>query len=558
MLQRLSIKNVALIEDLSLELNNGFNVLSGETGAGKSIIIDSLNLVLGERADKELVRTGTQKARVEGIFSLEQESTLMPLLEDFGIDIGDEQLIIVREITAEGKSTCRVNGCTVTLQMLKKIADKLADIHGQHEHQFLLDVENHISFLDSFGGNEIASRSDDVKKAYGEYKECLRKLNGDWGTDEERAERAELLEFQIDEIEKADIKIGEKDELKERANYLNNAEKIRDILKECAGLINGDALDNIRSASSVLAKISDVQSSYATLYERLDSAFYELDDIASELQNESESVESDAYELEKIEDRLTEIKKLERKFGGSEEEILKYLESANDELERLRNAKQTITALKEQSKKLEDKYTSEAALLTEARKKTALEFEKRITSELCELGMKSASFSVKLEKNTTYSASGVDSVEFLFSANTGEPLKPLSKIISGGEMSRFMLAIKSVSADDIMLPTMVFDEIDTGISGQGALVVAQKIAKLARKHQVIAITHLPQLASMADEHFLIKKLSNGDRTHTEVKLMDYNERLDEIARLAGGAGTLLAQKRAEEILKEAEHYKSII
>lgn len=553
MLQQLSIKNIALIEELSIEFESGFNVLSGETGAGKSIIIDSLNLVLGERADKELVRSGMQKARVEGIFTVNED--ICELLEEAGIECEDAFLIISREISVDGKSVCRMNGSAVTLSCLKKVADKLADIHGQHEHQLLLNKDSHLAFLDSFAGSAVWEQKEQVKRAYAYYKACQEKLNGDWGTQEERMRRMEMLEYQINEIEKADILPGQEEELRQRREVLLHADKIISVLTQTQHTIQDNALDSIRAADSALEEIADKGEKYSLLSQRLESAFYELEDIAQELETAADTVEADPYELERIEDRLAQLKKLYRKYGSDEESVLKYLEDALAEAERLQNAEETIAELERQAAQFKAEYDRQADLLSEMRHDAAIAFEDRIKNELEQLGMKNAAIEVEFSEEPVFLPEGKDQVEFLFSANAGEPVKPLSKIISGGEMSRFMLAMKTVAADDVMLPTMVFDEIDTGISGQGAQVVAQKIAGLARKHQVIAITHLPQLASMADCHFLIKKHSDGIRTKTNVVKMDDRQRISEIARLSGGAETNLALERAAEILTQAKEFK---
>lgn len=553
MLQQLSIKNIALIEELSIEFESGFNVLSGETGAGKSIIIDSLNLVLGERADKELVRSGMQKARVEGIFTVNED--ICELLEEAGIECEDAFLIISREISVDGKSVCRMNGSAVTLSCLKKVADKLADIHGQHEHQLLLNKDSHLAFLDSFAGSAVWEQKEQVKRAYAYYKACQEKLNGDWGTQEERTRRMEMLEYQINEIEKADILPGQEEELRQRREVLLHADKIISVLTQTQHTIQDNALDSIRAADSALEEIADKGEKYSLLSQRLESAFYELEDIAQELETAADTVEADPYELERIEDRLAQLKKLYRKYGSDEESVLKYLEDALAEAGRLQNAEETIAELERQAAQFKAEYDRQADLLSEMRHDAAIAFEDRIKNELEQLGMKNATIEVEFSEEPVFLPEGRDQVEFLFSANAGEPVKPLSKIISGGEMSRFMLAMKTVAADDVMLPTMVFDEIDTGISGQGAQVVAQKIAGLARKHQVIAITHLPQLASMADCHFLIKKHSDGIRTKTNVVKMDDRQRISEIARLSGGAETNLALERAAEILMQAKEFK---
>lgn len=558
MLQQLSIKNIALIEDITIEFDDGFNVLSGETGAGKSIIIDALNLVLGERADKELVRTGTQKARVEGVFTIDNNKAIYDLMDEYGIEIEDDMLFIVREISQEGKSVSRINGNLVTLAILKKVADKLADIHGQHEHQLLLNPENHLAFLDGFGGDKVFAQKENVRIAYTYFKTCMDKLNGDWGTPEERNDKIEMLEFQINEIESAEIVVGQEEELSNRADFLNNADKIREALIETANLIGGNALDEIRAGCSSFSKISSLNENYTSLFERLENSFYEIEDITSELKDLSNQVDSDPYELERIEDRLALIKKLYRKYGNTEEEILKFYDDACQELDRLINAEKTIEELEKQAEQFKLEYFRQADKLSEIRHDIAINFEDRIKEELAELGMKNACLEVDFVDEQAISPIGYDDVEFLFSANMGEPVKPLSKIISGGEMSRFMLAIKSIASFDQVLQTMVFDEIDSGISGNAALVVAQKIAQISKNHQVIAITHLPQLASMADTHFLIKKISDGDRTHTEVLKMSLEQQKKEIARLAGGNETLLALERAEEIIKSAQDYKKTI
>ncbi len=558
MLEQLYIRNIALIDELTIELGSGFNVLSGETGAGKSIIIDSLNLILGERADKSLVRSGQTKARVEGVFGIEGNTEVHEILEENGIECDDDTLIIVRELTNEGKSLCRINGSAVTLSLLKRAADKLADIHGQHEHQLLLDNENQLNFLDDFGGEAIKNQKENVCLAYTYLKSCSDKLNGDWGTEEERQRKAEMLRYQIDEIEKAQITPGQEEEMRARRELLANADKIRLTLEKTHEIIKGGVLDGIREASSELEKIADVDEKFSQLYDRIESAFYELEDISEEASSLSEQAEADPYELERIEDRLSQLKKLYRKYGSDEEAVMKYYCDACSELEKLENAQETIEELKKQREQFRREYDLQAEKLSELRHDTAIEFEDRLKKELEELGMKNAYLQVDFSENEHPSPQGKEGVEFLFSANAGEEPKPLAKIISGGEMSRFMLALKSIAASDSMLQTMVFDEIDTGISGQGALVVAQKIAKIAKEHQVIVITHLSQLASMADEHFLIKKVSDGIRTHTQVVKMDEQMRRREIARLAGGDETQLALERADEIILQARNFKKTI
>ncbi len=400
MLQQLSIKNIALIEELSIEFESGFNVLSGETGAGKSIIIDSLNLVLGERADKELVRSGMQKARVEGIFTVNED--ICELLEDAGIECEDAFLIISREISVDGKSVCRMNGSAVTLSCLKKVADKLADIHGQHEHQLLLNKDSHLAFLDSFAGSAVWEQKEQVKRAYAYYKACQEKLNGDWGTQEERTRRMEMLEYQINEIEKADILPGQEEELRQRREVLLHADKIISVLTQTQHTIQDNALDSIRAADSALEEIADKGEKYSLLSQRLESAFYELEDIAQELETAADTVEADPYELERIEDRLAQLKKLYRKYGSDEESVLKYLADALAEAERLQNAEETIAELERQAAQFKAEYDRQADLLSEMRHDAAIAFEDRIKNELEQLGMKNAAIEVEFSEEPVF------------------------------------------------------------------------------------------------------------------------------------------------------------
>lgn len=552
MLNQLSIKNIALIESEIIEFNDGFNVISGETGAGKSIIIDALNLVLGERADKELVRNGEQRAKVEGIFSVDNQD-ILSMLEENDIETNDGTLIITREISLDGKSICRINGTAVTLSFLKKVADKLADIHGQHEHQLLLNKDTHIDFLDDFAGEELFEQKENVKRAYTYYKSCLEQLNGDWGTEEERRQKIDFLQFTVDELEQAQVVVGQEEELIAKREMLKNVDLIKDALYNTSQEIKGGALDNVRSASKILDNIAD--KGYSELAERLESVFYELEDIASTAEDSAENVEADPYELERIEERISQLKKLYRKYAPDEEGLIKVYNDSQEELERLSNAEETIAELNRQAEKFKAEYEHQAEILTAMRHDASIEFEDAIKEELTQLGMKNARLEVEFG-DEVFTANGKDNIEFLFSANAGEDVKPLNKTISGGEMSRFMLGVKSIQKSKTS--TMVFDEIDTGISGEGASVVAQKMARIAKNSQIIVITHLPQIASMADEHFVVKKHSDGVRTVSEIHVCDLKMRRIEIARLSGGNETELALWRADEIIDNAIKFKSQI
>lgn len=562
MLVSLTVRNIALIEKIHIELQQGFHVLTGETGAGKSILVDSLNLVLGERADKEMVRTGTEKGFIEGVFDLSDSAGITAELEEAGIEAEEGLLVVSREISAEGKSVCRLNGRTVTLSFLKKITDRLADIHGQHEHQTLLAPQMHLQFLDSFGGEKLKAQKNAAAQAWKQYRQACLALEQDWGTEEERARKIDILSFQIEEIQAAALQMGEEETLRARREVLQNGEKIRESLQQALSLIKDGShasLDGLRVAVSALENIAPLDENYTKVHTRVESLFFELEDAAGELRFCQENLEADPQELDRIEDRLALLKKLYRKYGSDIAQVLQFGMEAEDELARLQQAAQTIERLEKEKSAAFGGWLTLAEELSRLRKETAKIFEKRVMEELSQLGMPHSVFQVYFQEHgpqeRTCSAEGYDDVEFLLSANAGEPPKPLSKIISGGEMSRFMLALKSIAADDAMLPTMVFDEIDTGISGRMAQVVAEKMAGISRRHQVLCVTHLPQISAMADRHFLISKSSDGASTVTRVQLLEDEARVAEVARLSGGGETDIARQHAREMLAYADSCK---
>ena len=559
MLCQLSIENIALIDKLELELKNGLNILSGETGAGKSIIIDSLNFVLGERADKSLIRFGTDKASVEAVFEDYLTPSIKDCLDDLGIE-AEDVLILRRKMSADGKNECRINGRISTLSALKSLTELLVDIHGQHEHQSLLKSTNHIKLLDKLGEKKIATVKGEVEKNFDDYtslkKEFLR-----FGNADERERKLDILSFQIDEIEKADVKDGEEDELLSARKRIRNMEKIISALEGAKNLLDGydsqSVSASIKNANSLLNTISSYDENIVPIADRLDSCKVEITDISDTLSDMIQKLDFDSRSAEQIEERLEVVRTILRKYGGSYESLQKFYEEATKEAQTLSNATERVERLETEIKVASEKLFASAKELSQERRKIADKFEKDITKELCDLGMGGSTFKVEIDSTDDVdqiSANGADSVEFMISPNVGEPLKPLAKIISGGEMSRFMLAFKNILAGVDDIGTMVFDEIDTGISGNISQVVSEKMCNISRARQVIAVTHMPSLASMADNHYLISKSTENGKTLTHVDLL--KDDTDEVARLIGGNDySIYAVPHAKEMKANAQRYK---
>lgn len=559
MLCQLSIENIALIDKLELELKNGLNILSGETGAGKSIIIDSLNFVLGERADKSLIRFGTDKASVEAVFEDYLTPSIKDCLDDLGIE-AEDVLILRRKMSADGKNECRINGRISTLSALKSLTELLVDIHGQHEHQSLLKSTNHIKLLDKLGEKKIGTVKGEVEKNFDDYtslkKEFLR-----FGNADERERKLDILSFQIDEIEKADVKDGEEDELLSARKRIRNMEKIISALEGAKNLLDGydsqSVSASIKNANSLLNTISSYDENIVPIADRLDSCKVEITDISETLSDMLQKLDFDSRSAEQIEERLEVVRTILRKYGGSYESLQKFYEEATKEAQTLSNATERVERLETEIKVAAEKLLASAKELSQERRKIADKFEKDITKELCDLGMGGSTFKVEIDTTDDVdqiSANGADSVEFMISPNVGEPLKPLAKIISGGEMSRFMLAFKNILAGVDDIGTMVFDEIDTGISGNISQVVSEKMCNISRARQVIAVTHMPSLASMADNHYLISKSTENGKTLTHVDLL--KDDTDEVARLIGGNDySIYAVPHAKEMKANAQRYK---
>lgn len=527
MLLCLNIRNVALIEAVDIEFEPKLTVLTGETGAGKSIIIDCVNLLLGARSDKTLVRYGTDKARIQGLFSVSDE--ILEILKNEGIDTDGNNVLIDRELSQEGRNICRINGVMTTQNVLKEIGAHLINIHGQQDNQALLTPEKHIDFLDGFAKTDLSG----YKKLYEKRKELIIKLDNLDKNEQERTARIDLLTYQTDEISAAEIRVGEEAELKEKKKVIDNAEKIALALNEAYDSLYGDncAYDLLSRANSALDRISGIDGDIDEVLSKITDVKYIVEDSVHEIGSFLDSLDFDENELNGIEERLDTISSLKKKYGADEAEILVYLEKALDELDTLKNYEKNTEALQNELALIEEKMKEEAAKITEIRKKAGLALQTEVEKALSELDMPKVKFEVAI-KPVDFTAKGAETAEFMICANVGEELKPLVKIASGGELSRTMLAIKSVVCDNV--DTLIFDEIDTGVSGNAAKKIAAKLWELAKDKQVICVSHSPQIAAKADNHFVISKHASGERTVTEVKKLTLDERVYEIARIIDG------------------------
>ena len=561
MLVSLQITNIALIEQCTLTLENGLNILSGETGAGKSIIIDALSFALGSRADKSLIRYGATSATVEADFWV--DDSLFSLLESLGLE--PENTVVIRRTMTESRQDIKVNGQTFTLSMLRRLTANLVDIHGQHEHQSLLSCAQHLPLLDRYAQQQTKPLLAEVAEAYRLYRDLQRQLAA-YGDERERARKLETLAFQIEDIEKVAPVVGEEEELSALREKMRNAEKIVGNIAESYAMLDGDegngVLPLLSMALSRLNAVGHYDQTLADWAARVDSARIELDDIATSLRDYAESFAYDGRAQEKIERRYDDLKRLKRKYGATIEDVLAALQQYRDEYDALQNAQENIDNLTDRLQRATIALYNACVRLSKARRAAAVQFEKAIAVHLADLAMKGTRFSVQFapmpaieDIDEFVGSDGFDSAEFLISPNEGEPLKPLAKIASGGEMSRFMLALKSILAQLDNIDTLVFDEIDTGISGVVAHTVAQKLYNISRTKQVIAITHLPQLASFAAHHYLISKATTQGKTRTTVTLLAGDDRVSEVARLAGST-TAEGLAHARSLIGRADLYKA--
>ena len=548
MLSLLHIENIAVIECADISFDQGFNVLTGETGAGKSIVIDAISAILGERAYRDMIRTGTNKASVRGIFTGVPD---LPWFADNGVEY-DSETVIQREIYLDGKNVCRVNGSLVSVAILRKLGTQLINIHGQHDSATLFDEDNHLMFLDAFGDNE------QLRVIYSERYEAVAKLRREIDKmtmdESEKLRRMETLRYQIAEIEKADLEIGEDEALEERRKILQNAEKLSngmDTAVEC--LYGGDESDGaaglLAQAEYALARLAKFSDSFAAMHERVADLMYQVQDAAEEVRDARDDLSYSADELERIESRLDVIHKLRRKYGVTCEDILNYLDKAKKELDDIEFADDHLEHLKKKLKKAEKEAWDAAKALRKNRQETSVTMADRILTELAQLDMPRVQFACQFAE-TDLTANGADTVAFYMSANAGEALKPMSKVASGGELARIMLAMKNVLAEKDQVNTLIFDEVDTGVSGRAAQKVAEKLRSVAAHKQVLCVTHLPQLAALANTHLLIAKSERDGRTYTSVTPLDVEGRKKELARIIGGTNiTETTLKSAEEMLR---------
>ena len=556
MLELLHIENIAIIEAADIEFAPGFNALTGETGAGKSIVIDSLSAVLGQRTSRELIRTGAEKAFVSAAFS----GMAPELTEELGIQPeADGTLLLQREIQTDGKNVCRVNGRPVTVGQLRALGARLLNIHGQHDGQQLLDEEQHIVYLDSFG--RVESLAITYAEKYKNFTDIRRQIGALQMDEAEKARRVDTLQYQIEELRRAKLTPGEEEELTARRGMLRNAEKFLDAVAGADYALNGDdsgggALSALRQAQDALGGVRHLDDAFGQLYERLGEAYSEVYDIAATVEDKRGELDVSPGELDRVESRMDLLYRLKKKYGATVEDMLDYQARCEAELAQIEDAGDTLARLEQALSKAEKEARQAAQALSDARKAAADRLTSQILAELQQLDTGKIRFAADFAEKPLDS-DGMDTVRFLMSANVGEELRPIHKIASGGELARIMLAMKNVLSEQDHVGTMVFDEVDTGVSGRAAQKVAEKMARISRRKQVLCVTHLPQLAAMADTHFSVEKGERGGRTYTEVRRLDREQRRRELARLTGGSHvsqTML--DGAEELLVQAEKFRA--
>jgi len=559
MLKELSINDFAIIDNLNIEFDEGLNLLTGETGSGKSIIIDALSVVLGSRSTKDMIKSGKDKAIIEAMFFVDNKAK--DIILENGLDVDEDYIVITKEINKAMPSISRINGRPVTVTTLKKITTKLVDISGQHEHQSLLDIQNHILLIDSFGDNDFKKSIKNIQNSYNTFlseKKHLKEMNI---SPDERVRNIDLLKYQIDEIEESQLIKEEDVRLESEFLILSNMKNIEIGINKAISMIKDDYQDvNIKNGlskiTSILRDFNKYDAKFVIITDRLENISYELQDITKELENYCSNMESDEERLSLITNRLNVINKLKKKYGNTIEKILEYKDNIEKKYNALLNFDKEIIDIENRLKELEVLVRSESYKISSNRKIIALFLEDRISQELMELNMDKVKFKVEFSEKQEISYNGLDNIEFLISTNPGEELKSLSRIVSGGEMSRIMLGFKSIIADKDEIPSIIFDEIDTGISGRTAQIVGEKICKISKNHQVIAISHLPQIAALADSHYVISKSVYNSKTNTVVKKLDEDERIKEIARLIGGVDlTKLTLDHANEMIEMAKKIK---
>ncbi len=537
MINTLHIKNIGIIDDITIDLNEGFNVLTGETGAGKSLIIGSLQILAGGRFSKEIIRHGEKNAFVEASFFVPNNN------------FEDDTVIISRELNVSGKNVCKINGRLVTVSELKAFMTNIIDIHGQNENQSLLNISKHIELLDEYASDEIQNLKNKYKEYYEEYTKIKLELNRNYGDDKEKQRKLDLLNYQVNEIEIANLKKDEEEELENRRKIIMSSEKISKNLAEAENQISNNTIDSLNIAIKSIEKIEQYNPEYTTIVERLKNAYYEIQETSYDLTAFGEDMHYDEEELNQIEKRLDLINSLKRKYGNTIEEILNYKEEVNKEIYEIENLESYILKLKNDLKKTEKEMLEIAKNMNVVRNKYAEILSLKINKELKELEMKNAKFGIDVvfSNENSFNSNGLDKVEFVITTNVGDEAKSLIKIASGGEMSRIMLAIKSVLADVDKIPVIIFDEIDTGISGLAANATGEKLKNIARNHQVLCVTHLASIAAKGDYNYFVCKDVVDNKTKTKVKQLEEEEILKEIARISSGVVTDISINHAKEL-----------
>ena len=554
MLQTLSIKQFAIIDELDINFSDGLTVMSGETGSGKSIIIDAIGQLIGMRASSDYVRHGEKKAIIEGIFDIDESKDAINILESLAIDVDEDFLLVKREIFSSGKSICRINNQTVTLQDLRKVMQELLDIHGQHETQSLLKQKYHLQLLDDYADNQYSDLLNQYQLSYNQYKNKRKELEELESADQALLQRLDLMKFQLEELTEASLKEGEVDQLESDIKRIQNSEKLNLALNNAHQVLTDESAipDRLYELSNYLQTINDiVPEKFVRLKEDIDQFYYILEDAKHEIYDEMANTEFDEQVLNEYESRMNLLNNLKRKYGKDITELIAYQSKLANEIDKIENYEQSTSQLREEIKTLYNEVIDIGKKLSQERRRVARELRDHIVSEIQNLQMKDANLEISFKPLDEPTIEGIEFVEFLISPNRGEPLKSLNKIASGGELSRIMLALKSIFVKSRGQTAILFDEVDSGVSGQAAQKMAKKMRDIAQYIQVICISHLPQVASMSDHHLLISKASNADRTTTQVKELKDENKIDEIARMISGASvTELTRENAKEMIKQ--------
>lgn len=562
MLQELTIKNFAIIDSLTLSFDDGMTVLTGETGAGKSIIFDALGLLIGGRGSADFIRHGEQRLELQGLFSFQETNqACQDLLIENGISFAENEVILERSLHKNGKNTCRINGKLVTTTLLRQLGSRLLDIHSQHEHQELMDENFHLPLLDRFIGDKLTKHLEVYMAAFENYQKLQKELQNWTDNEQELARRIDMLHFQQAEIQTANLQLEEEEELLEQKNLLINFEKINDSLNGAYNALLGEpgGIEFVGEAMQQMENVAGINADYKTLSESVSSSFYILEDATSQIRQALDQLEYQPEVLEQIEIRLNELNQLKRKYGKTIEAIIEYEAAISDELEKLTNSETNMDQLEKRLTEQKEALQHEADQMTKIRKQAAKELEAQIQAELKELYMEKAVFKVKFSADQSLGATGQDHIVFYITTNPGEPLKSLAKVASGGELSRMMLALKTIFSKHQSVTSIIFDEVDTGVSGRVAQAIAEKIYAVSIGSQVLCISHLPQVAAMADHHDYIVKKTENNRTKTEVEILTEEEKVAEISRMIAGIEvTELTRKHAREMLEQAIKIKKTI